>query len=102
MNMNNNVSELNCYDVILKYFQNNSDSPSERELWKNKAYLKLIELWKKGKIDTQNTRNSMILLLNLFGNVPPDIFNSRGRSLNRVESENKQKLKNILKKELES
>jgi hypothetical protein len=99
----NGISELDCYDIILNYFQNNTDSASEREVWKNKAYLKLVELWKNGKINTHNTRNLFLLLLNLFEELPPDIYNSLGKPLKEKEkSENKRKFKQILKRELSS
>lgn len=98
---NPNIGVQDCYDTILEYFKTNTDSPSKREMWKNKAYVKLIELWKHGKITIYNARNALILLLNLFEDIPPDIFNSRGKSLKEErESEHKHKLKNILKQEI--
>jgi hypothetical protein len=102
-NNNNNISELDCYDIILDYFQHNKDSPVEQELWKNKAYITLIRLWAKGKINAHNAQNLFILLINLFEDIPPDIFNSLGRSLQNTEdSENKKKFKQILKREIMS
>jgi hypothetical protein len=98
-----NTSELDCYDIILNYFRNTTDTPTEREVWKNKAYLKLVELWKNGKINKNDTRNLFLLLINLFEDLPPDIYNTLGKPLERKEeSENKRKFKQILKRELSS
>ena len=90
-----------CYDVILEYFQTTSDSPAEQEIWKNRAYTTLITLWKENKISTQNARNALILLLNLFEDIPPDIFNSRGRDVKENKNyPHKKQVKAILKQEL--
>lgn len=104
--MNGNTSSnknagSDCYDIILRYFKTTTDTPDQKEMWKNKAYVKLLSMWKHDKISTQNARNALLLLLNLFEGVPPDIFNSRGHSLEEnAQSNKKERIKKILKQEL--
>ncbi|TFF98180.1 MAG: hypothetical protein EU547_02300 [Promethearchaeota archaeon] len=94
----NQTSKVDCYDIILNYFENSKDSPSQQEIWKNKVYLKLIEMLKEGKHDKDYIRNLFILVLNLFGeNIPPDLYTNRGQQLEKVN--NKKEIKKILREE---
>jgi hypothetical protein len=36
------IAGQDCYDTILEYFNSTNDTPVEQEIWKNKAYAKLI------------------------------------------------------------
>ncbi len=97
----NNI-EIDCYDVILNYYQNNTDTPEQRELWKDKAYLKLIEMWKNGDKNKEYIRNLFILLLNLFEDIPADIFDAYSNKVINEDKERKKKLISILKQEIAS
>ncbi|MHA1148905.1 MAG: hypothetical protein ACTSR8_11765 [Promethearchaeota archaeon] len=75
--------EIDCYEKILNYFNNCQDPREIKEIWKSRS---LITLMKK-LISTQNKRlirNALILLLSLFEDMPPDIFNNRGIDINRL------------------
>lgn len=94
----NTTSKGDCYDIILNYFQNTQDSPIQKEIWKNKVYLKLIEMWEDGERDKEYIKNLFILVLNLFGEeIPPDIYNTMGDKIEKIN--NKKKVKSILEKE---
>jgi hypothetical protein len=91
-------SEVDCYDIILNYYQNTKDSPIQKEIWKNKVYLRLMEMWEKGERDKEDIKNLFILVLNLFGeDIPPDIYNTIGSQMEKVK--NRKKIKSILSKE---
>lgn len=96
--MNEENTSKDCYDIILNYFQNTKDSPIQKEIWKNKVYLKLIEMWEKGERDKEYIKNLFILVLNLFGEeIPPDIYNTMGDQIEKIND--RKKIKRILKKE---
>jgi hypothetical protein len=98
---NGNVSiNDDCYDQILHYFKEQFPRKEdlEQEIWKNKAYIRLMELLKKSD-DKQKIRNAIILILTLFEDLPPDIFNTRGDNLKNLKTQEKNQLKSLLKQE---
>lgn len=97
--MNQNNSDVEYYDNILKYFQNRLDGKQSVEIWKNKIYMKLMHLLGK----TENimlVRNSILLILSLFENLPPDLYNNRGFRFNKLKNKDKRKVISNLKQEI--
>jgi hypothetical protein len=95
---NNNCTEMECYETILNYFQENKFNREKIDLWKNKTFISLMKKLEK----TQNrllVKNVIILILSLFENIPPDIYNNRGIDINRLSYEDKNTLYSELKKE---
>ena len=96
-----NIDELEmiCYDRILQVFNNQKEMGREElKLWKHKTIIKIMEIWN----DTRNmnlVRNSLILMISLFGNIPPDIYNNRGININLLSEEDRNVLVDQLKGE---
>jgi hypothetical protein len=94
----NNENYVDYYDQILQFFHNKPPKKRDVEIWKNQTYVKLMEALKKTK-DKQKIRNSIILLLSLFEDLPPDILNTRGDESKNLKKEEKKKLVSLLKEE---
>ena len=82
-NENNNI-ELSHYLDIIERFQKEQLKGEETEIWKSQLLIELMDILE----NTENVllvRNSLILLISLFENIPPDLFNNRGIHANRLE-----------------
>ncbi len=91
--------EIHCYDVILKVFNKQQEMGREEvKLWKHRALIKIMEIWDKTKNMTL-VRNSLILMISLFGNIPPDIYNNRGVDINLLSRKDRHVLEKQLKNE---
>ncbi|MFO8017430.1 MAG: hypothetical protein R6U96_02245 [Promethearchaeia archaeon] len=102
--MENNDSELECYLKIIRYFQER-ENKEKTEIWKSSTLIHLMEKLKEiedeGIEKKRNViKNSLILLMSLFENIPPDVYNNRGVHINRLSEEDKEPLKNTLKEEV--
>lgn len=98
MSENKNMSESECYNRIIKFFQSDIEDKEKIELWKNKSYIKLMKnLNEKRKDDT--VKNAIIMILSLFENLPPDIYNNRGYKLENLNSDEREKIIAKLKQE---
>jgi len=97
---NNNLDEIeiDCYEKILKFFQDKSRSRMDTDLWKTQSLMKIMEVWDRTK-NIFLVRNSLILLISLFENLPPDLYNNRGININRLKERDKELLRSQLKKE---
>jgi len=91
--------EIDCYEKILRYFNERKDINREDvKLWKNRSLVKIMELWNRTKNITL-VRNSLILMISLFENLPPDIYNNRGVNINRCSRKDRESLVSSLKNE---
>jgi hypothetical protein len=97
-----NIEELEviCYEKILEYYQMQKEKDREEiNLWKHRTIVKIMEIWNKTKSLTL-VRNSLILIISLFGNIPPDpLFNNRGININLLSKDDRQILVDQLKGE---
>ena len=98
INLNSEDYELDCYLKIINYFQKEKINREEAEIWKNKSIIELMNLLDRTRNRTLVT-NALILLLSLFENKPPDIFNNRGVNINRISHKDKRSLIEHLKNE---
>ena len=90
--------EDDLYSEIINYFQKDLKDEKERELWKNRVYIRLMNEFEKAG-NPNIIKNALILILNLFDNLPPDIYNSRGRCLEEINSEERRQIIEELKQE---
>lgn len=95
---NDDSLEIDCYEKILNYFNSCEDSRDKREIWKSHSLITLMNKLMR----TQNKRliqNALILLLSLFEDMPPDIFNNRGIDFNRLTGDDRDLVLSKLKGE---
>ena len=85
MKINNNAEdfELDCYLKILEYFQHEKVNREKTEIWKDHSLIELMKLLDKAKNRVLVT-NSLILMLSLFEDIPPDTYNNRGVDINHI------------------
>jgi len=98
MSNTNNEAELKYYLKIIDFFQNQSNDSENVELWKDNSLIELMKVLKRTK-NKLLVRNALLLLISLFENIPPDLFNNKGISANLLTKEEKASLKSILKNE---
>jgi len=98
MKINTNGEELDFYLKIIDYFQNEKVDKEQTEIWKNKSIIKLMKYLKRTQNRTLVT-NALILILSLFEDIPPDIYNNRGVNFNRISERDKRFLIEDLKDE---
>lgn len=100
-NQSNSVSygfEDDLYAEILDYFQKDMKDEREREMWKNRVFIRLMNEFEKAG-NSNIIKNALILILNLFDDLPPDIYNTRGRTLESINSDDRRKVIEKLKQE---
>lgn len=98
INSANKEFELDFYLKIIDYFQNEKVDRDKTEIWKSKSIIELMKYLKR----TQNrilVTNALILILSLFEDIPPDIYNNRGVNFNRISERDKRFLIEELKEE---
>ena len=103
MNMSNNtdtseIAEIDCYEKILKFFHKRHHNRDKTEIWKNQSLIQLMKKLQKTK-DKRTIRNALILLISLFEQIPPDIYNNRGININRLSEDDRRMVQDALKKE---
>ena len=98
INTNSKEFELELYLKIIDIVQDDTISPENKEIWKNQSIIELMKLLEQ----TQNRAfitNSLILILSLFEDIPPDIYNNRGHNINYISEKDKKSLILNLKNE---
>lgn len=98
MKINSHSNELDLYLNIINYSQKEQITKEEIEIWKDKSIIELMKYLKR----TQNRNfvtNALILLLSLFEDIPPDLYNNRGVNFNHIAEKDKDFLIEELKEE---
>jgi hypothetical protein len=98
MTENNNMSESECYNRIIKFFHSDINDKEKVEKWKSQSYIKLMNSL-ESKEDKELAQNAIIMILSLFENIPPDIYNNRGFKLKNLDTEEREKIISKLKEE---
>ena len=98
MSNNNENYELDYYISIIEFFQNQDTNEETTEIWKNKSIIELMKFLEGSQNRTLVT-NALILILSLFEDIPPDIYNNRGVNINRISQKDKRFLIEDLKEE---
>ena len=100
MKFSNNTEdfELDCYLKILEYFQTEKVNREETEIWKDQSLIELMRLLDKKKNRVLVT-NALILMVTLFEDIPPDMYNNRGVDINRISLRDRKSLIADLKEE---
>ena len=98
MKINSHSNELDLYLNIIDYSQKEQITKEEIEIWKDKSIIELMKYLKR----THNrnfVKNALILILSLFEDIPPDLYNNRGVKFNRIAEKDKDFLIEELKEE---
>jgi hypothetical protein len=98
MKINSHSNELDLYLNIIDYSQKEQITKEEIEIWKDKSIIELMKYLKR----THNRNfvtNALILILSLFEDIPPDLYNNRGVNFNRIAEKDKDFLIEELKEE---
>lgn len=98
INTHSDELELDLYLKIIDYFQKEKVTREEIEIWKNKSIIELMKFLERSQNRTLVT-NALILILSLFEDIPPDIYNNRGVNINRISQKDKRFLIEDLKEE---
>jgi len=94
-----NDEEIDCYEKILQFFnQQQFLSKENKNLWKSRSLIKIMEVWSRTRNLTL-VRNSLILLISLFENVPPDLYNNRGVDIQLLSKKDRDSFMSELKDE---
>ncbi|MFX0008557.1 MAG: hypothetical protein ACFFAV_17740 [Candidatus Hermodarchaeota archaeon] len=98
MKINSHSNELDLYLNIIDYSQKEQITKEEIEIWKDKSIIELMKYLKR----THNRNfvtNALILILSLFEDIPPDLYNNRGVNFNHITEKEKDFLIEELKEE---
>jgi hypothetical protein len=90
--------ELDFYLQIINFFQNEKINREKKEIWINKSIIELMKYFKRTRNRILVT-NALLLILSLFEDLPPDLYNNRGVSINRISQKDKEFLIKNLKEE---
>ncbi|MFW9989123.1 MAG: hypothetical protein ACFFC3_10740 [Candidatus Odinarchaeota archaeon] len=94
----NDEFELEFYLKIVDFFQKENTNSENKEIWKNKSIIELMNLLKQTQ-DYKFIANALILLLSLFEHEPPDLYANRGYHINNISEKDKRILISELKNE---
>ena len=100
MNISNNSDnfELDYYLNIINFSQNQNKNRETVEIWKDKSFIewmKVLKLTRKKEFVT----NSIILILSLIDQMPPDTYNKEGIKVNSLISGDRRSYITILQSE---
>jgi len=98
MSNNNDNYELDYYLSIIDFFQKQDTNRETTEIWRNKSFIQLMKILKRTR-NKEFVKNAIILLLSLFDETPPDIYNGRGIEVNSLTNSDKLSYVNLLKSE---
>jgi len=91
--------ETDCYDKILKFFIScQEESRDRKEIWKSTTLITLMKQLARTK-NKKLTKNAIILMITLFEDIPPDIYNNRGININRLSENDRESVLSSLKEE---
>ncbi len=98
INNNSDTFESDFYLKIIDFFQNEEGDREKTEIWKNRSMIELMKYLKRTRNRTF-VMNAIILILSLFEDIPPDIYNNRGVNINRISGKDKRFFIDGLKEE---
>lgn len=96
--INNNDFEMNYYTRIINFFKNLPSSKDTIEIWKDKSLVELMKVLERTK-NKEFVQNAIIILISLFEQMPPDLYNNRGKDANLIGEKEKKAYLNLMKSE---
>lgn len=100
MNKSNNCDnfEFDYYVSIIEFFQNQNVNKETIEIWKSKSLIELMKILERSS-RKEFVKNAILVILSLFDENLPDIYNSRGTNVNSLDNGEKRSYISILKTE---
>jgi hypothetical protein len=98
---NDNIDEGYYFDLILEYYYNRQEGyleHSELEIWKDRLIISLMEHLRE-KQGKQPIKNTLLLLLSLFEDLPVDRFHTCGKEPEQLSLTERRRIKSILREE---
>lgn len=95
---NDEEMEMNCYLRIIDFFEKEKNNRESVEIWKSNSFKKLMDTLDRTK-NKKLVTNALILILTLFENFPPDIFNNRGINVNYLSQKDRDNFVSELQRE---
>jgi hypothetical protein len=94
--------EENLYEQIISFFKKvPNKEKTDIEKWKYQIYRKLMNMMEQPR-EKMVVRNAILLILSLFSDLPPDLYNSRGKELENISSNSrKTEILSDLREEIE-
>ena len=90
--------EVDCYTKIINLFLKIGKDPISIETWKDKAILKIMNVLKDPK-NKRWVQNALIILLSLFDDNPPNLYDNLGKNINILSTKEKEQVIIRLKEE---
>jgi len=95
-----NEIECNLYTEIVQYFDENDD-PVNREIFRNKNLLTLMDELKQDAKTQEMVKNSIVTMNALIDEkMPADLYSARGHASDELDEEDRKSLKKNLEYEL--
>ncbi|MFX0025452.1 MAG: hypothetical protein ACFE8M_03495 [Candidatus Hermodarchaeota archaeon] len=98
MSAANDEFELEYYTKIINFFKSQPSNKESVEIWKNKSFIELMKVLERTK-NKELVQNAIILIISLFGQLPPDLYNNRGINANFISKKDKKSYLSLLKSE---
>lgn len=98
MSNTNNDLEIECYTKIIDFFKSQPSNKEAIEIWKNKSLIELMKVLERTK-NKELVQNAIIMLISLFEQLPPDLYNNRGINTNSINEKQKKAYLELLKSE---
>ncbi|MFW9946659.1 MAG: hypothetical protein ACFFDX_07500 [Candidatus Odinarchaeota archaeon] len=94
----NDELELEYYTKIINFFKSQPSNKDSIEIWKNKSFIELMKVLERTK-NKKLVQNAIILIISLFEQLPPDLYNNRGINANFISKKDKKSYLSVLKSE---
>ena len=96
-----NQEELDCYTKIVNLFLKIGRDPIASETWKDKSIVKIMNILKDPK-NKNWAKNALIIVLSLFDDTPPDIYDNVGKNTITLSAKEKELIIAKLKEEIKN
>jgi len=94
----NDEIELEYYTKIIDFFKTQPSNRESIEIWKSKSFIELMKMLERTK-NKGLVQNAIILIISLFEQLPPDLYNNRGMNANFINKKDKKSYLSVLKSE---
>ena len=98
MATSNDDFEIEYFTKILKFYNNKPQNNELVQIWKSKSFIELMRFLERTN-NKEFVQKAIIVILSLFEETPPDIYNNRGIDANLIKKKEKKTFLSVLKSE---